>query len=184
MKRLTRTSIMIIAIVFSFISLASAESLNDKYTAALNLLQSGDYSAASDAFSNLGNYEDSSKYSMYCQAISMGELGMFSLAISNLNTLGNFRDSELQAKYYTALSVEQLEHYEEATVLLDGMEFFRDTLERISTYPEKINARDYVEADTDGADKATGGCHSPPSLPGLPVVIPVCRQHRNNAHQR
>ena len=71
-----------------------------QYAEAAALLQAGNYAGAAQAYSMLGNYEDSSRMAMYCQAIAAGERGYYSLAVSNLKKLGDFRDAALQSNYY------------------------------------------------------------------------------------
>ena len=84
---------------------------------------------------------------MYCSAMDAGEKGLYSIAVANFNTLGAFRDSALLSVYYAALSYEATEEYETAQQLLLNMTGYRDAAVRITSYPEKICARDYKAAD-------------------------------------
>ena len=84
----------------------------DDYTAALQLLQRGDYGNAARAFEALGNFEDATMLTMYCYAMNAGESGLYSIAATNLDTLSGFRDSALQARYYVARGYEAAEMYE------------------------------------------------------------------------
>ena len=125
---------------------ASAKGPDDQYKKAQQLLYSGKYADAAQAFSALGYYEDASLMAMYCYALNAGENGLYGIAVANFEALGDFRDSALQALYYGAIFYEEAEMYEEAYELLDTMTLFRDASSRIVTYPNKINARDYAAA--------------------------------------
>ena len=114
----------------------------DDYTAALQLLQRGDYGNAARAFEALGNFEDATMLTMYCYAMNAGESGLYSIAATNLDTLSGFRDSALQARYYVARGYEAAEMYEEAAEILTSLFYFRDSAERLGRYPELIAARD------------------------------------------
>ena len=121
---------------------SSYEDSAKDYTAALQLLQRGDYGEAARAFEALGNFEDATMLTMYCYAMNAGESGLYSIAATNLDTLSGFRDSALQARYYVARGYEAAEMYEEAAEILTSLFYFRDSAERLGRYPELIAARD------------------------------------------
>ena len=78
------------------------QSNQGKYESAQKLLSEGKYDQAIAAFSQIEDYENSSKYIMYIKAIQLAEKGEYELGVASLQTLGDFKDSALMARYYTA----------------------------------------------------------------------------------
>ena len=93
-------AVMCISAVLLLSSCAKSDAA--KYTDAQKLLTQGKYSEAVEAFSEIENYEDSSKYIMYVKAVQLAEGGQHELAISSLKSLKDFKDSELLVVYYNA----------------------------------------------------------------------------------
>ncbi len=147
MRRILCLLVAVIALVYSFAAAAMAESSAQKYEKAMELLKENKYTEAGIAFSALGTYADSPRYTMYCNAIAAGEAGFYSIAVENLNSLSGFLDSNLQAVYYTGLSWEAAEDYEHASEVLSSITLYRDVATRMAGYPDLINARDYRKAD-------------------------------------
>ncbi len=142
-----KTIKILICIFLVLAILPFAASASNEYDRAKELLRQKRYSEAAQAFAVLGDEEDAPQLAMYCSAIAAGEQGLYSLAVTNLQSLGDFRDSALLSHYYAALSYEAAEEYETASERFAGYEFYRDVMQRLMSYPEKINARDYRKAN-------------------------------------
>lgn len=127
-------------------STAFARSAEDDYEKALALLAEEKYQDAVKAFDELDSYLDAPRYSMYSSAMQYAQNGLYAIAVQNFTSLGDFMDSPLLAVYYTALACEETEEYETALQLLDEISLYKDSADRLLTYPEKINARDYKKA--------------------------------------
>lgn len=127
-------------------STAFARSAEDDYEKALALLAEEKYQDAVKAFDELDSYLDAPRYSMYSSAMQYAQNGLYAIAVQNFTSLGDFMDSPLLAVYYTALACEETEEYETAQQLLDEISLYKDSADRLLTYPEKINARDYKKA--------------------------------------
>ena len=144
MKKLLRMllcSMLVLAMLLP--AAALADRLEDRYNNAVALMADGRYGEAADAFDALGVYEDASMMAMYCRGMNMGAMGMYSIAADTMKHLGEYRDAPLFYTYYTALGYEAAELYETAGTELNKVLYFRDSLARVASYPEKINARDY-----------------------------------------
>ena len=64
-----------------------------------------------------------------------------------MTSLSGFRDSDILAIYFSALAYESNEEYENALQLLQKISLYNDGAERILTYPQKIQKRDYAIAE-------------------------------------
>lgn len=152
MKKRTFLELLLIVclVVFCGCSTASGSTSSDvakQYEAAIDLLKDSNYTDAGTAFASLGSYADAPRYVMYCNALVAGESGNYAIAVSNFSSLGDFLDSSLLTKYYTGLKYEQSEEYENALEAFSGITLYRDVTERVLTYPEKIQERDYKAAN-------------------------------------
>lgn len=65
-----------------------------------------------------------------------------------MKALGDFLDAPQLANYYTALYYESTLQFEEAASILTDLALFMDSAQRLLSYPDKINARDYARADS------------------------------------
>ena len=128
-------------------SSSASSDIAKQYEAAIDLLKDSNYADAGTAFASLGSYADAPRYVMYCNALVAGESGNYAIAVTNFSSLGDFLDSSLLTKYYTGLQYEQSEEYENALEALSGITLYRDVAERVLTYPEKIQERDYKVAN-------------------------------------
>ena len=101
-KPAVRKAALILALCLLLPVTGYAKSLQERYDDAQLLMVEGKYDQAVEAFSQIEDYENSSKYIMYIKAIQLAEKGEYELGIASLQTLGDFKDSALMARYYTA----------------------------------------------------------------------------------
>lgn len=138
-------AVMCISAVLLLSSCAKSDAA--KYTDAQKLLTQGKYSEAVEAFSEIENYEDSSKYIMYVKAVQLAEGGQHELAISSLKSLKDFKDSELLVVYYNARRYEANQEYEEAAEIYESIATFKDSAARSAALPDLILQREFAEAE-------------------------------------
>lgn len=120
---------IVLLLVFAMLT-SCAPSMSSRYENAQNLLAKGLYEQAAKAFSELGAYEDASKYLMYIKALQIAEDGDYPSALSSLMALGDFADASLQYEYYTARQAEANQDYAFAKATYDSIATFRDAKER------------------------------------------------------
>ena len=145
-KTAVRKAALILALCLLLPVTGCTQSNQGKYESAQKLLGEGKYDQAVEAFSQIEDYENSSKYIMYIKAIQLAEKGEYELGIASLQTLGDFKDSTLMARYYTARAYEDEMDYESAADIYKTMATFRDCGERYAAIPAKIQERTYNEA--------------------------------------
>ena len=145
-KTAVRKAALILALCLLLPVTGCTQSNQGKYESAQKLLGEGKYDQAIEAFSQIEDYENSSKYIMYIKAIQLAEKGEYELGIASLQTLGDFKDSTLMARYYTARAYEDEMDYESAADIYKTMATFRDCGERYAAIPAKIQERTYNEA--------------------------------------
>ena len=138
-------AVMCISAVLLLSSCAKSDAA--KYTDAQKLLTQGKYSEAVEAFSEIENYEDSSKYIMYVKAVQLAEGGQHELAISSLKSLKDFKDSELLVVYYNARRYEAEQQYEDAAEIYESIATFKDSAARFAALPDLILRREFAEAE-------------------------------------
>ncbi|MBO4368058.1 MAG: hypothetical protein J5859_05030 [Clostridia bacterium] len=119
---------------------------DEKYEKALTDLATGNYAAASDAFSSLGDYGDSIRYSTYAKALQNVEDGDIAAASERFSMLGGFLDSKSYAAYYDAVGKENDGSYEEAYALYEQVSGFLDADDRKDGLADKALDRDIEEA--------------------------------------
>lgn len=135
-KHLKKLMLAVLCISAVLLLSSCAKSDAAKYTDAQKLLTQGKYAEAVAAFTEIENYEDSSKYIMYIKAIQFAEGGEFDMAITSLRSLKDFKDSELMATYYTARRHEAEQRYAEALEIYKTIATFRDSVKRESAFPK------------------------------------------------
>ena len=145
-KTAVRKAALILALCLLLPVTGCTQSNQGKYESAQKLLGEGKYDQAVEAFSQIEDYENSSKYIMYIKAIQLAEKGEYELGIASLQTLSDFKDSALMAQYYTARAYEDEMNYESAAEIYKTMATFRDCGERYAAIPAKIQERTYNEA--------------------------------------
>lgn len=145
MKRLRNVlATLLVAAIVSLSGCSLLDRNKAEYTKGLEYLSSGEYDLAIESFSEVGNYEDASKYLMYVRALKSGEEGVWEPAINSFISLGDFSDSSLQVIYYTARQAEAEQRYEEAEAQYKMIAMFRDSSERIAALPDLILDRDFA----------------------------------------
>ena len=145
-KTAVRKAALILALCLLLPVTGCTQSNQGKYESAQKLLGEGKHDQAIEAFSQIEDYENSSKYIMYIKAIQLAEKGEYELGIASLQTLGDFKDSTLMARYYTARAYEDEMDYESAADIYKTMATFRDCGERYAAIPAKIQERTYNQA--------------------------------------
>ncbi len=144
MKRLIKTTVLTLLCAAAALFLTScAKSDAARYADAQNLLTQGKYGEALAAFSEIGNYEDSSRHIMYITAIQLAEEGQYEPAVKSLGSLKDFKDSELLVLYYTARNLEASRRYEEAGRIYGNIAAFRDSMDRQPKLRDLILQRDF-----------------------------------------
>ena len=137
--KLVHVIAMIILLSLTLILTACEKSDEAKYKDAQSLLGKGQFVEAATAFDELGNYEESSKLSMYCKAAAAGEDGDYDTAFSTFELLGDYKDSSMMITYYSARRMEELGGAVEtggwvsllqAAATYDTIMLFRDSKER------------------------------------------------------
>lgn len=106
-----------------------------KYEKAQVFLSKGQYEKALDLYSELGNYEDASKYVMYIKAIKLADNADYLPAISTFKTLKDFRDSYERMIYYSARYYEDTLNFESALKDYNMIPTFIDSAERAKQIP-------------------------------------------------
>lgn len=91
---------------------AMPETIESKYAKAQQLLGTGQYVQAAEAFVALGNYEDASRMAVFCNACAAGEAGNYDDCISALENMSDLKDSKMRAAYYKARKLEDEGTYE------------------------------------------------------------------------
>jgi len=135
--------VLLLSLISSILLTGCTKSDADKYASAQKLLAEGKYQEAIDAFSLLGNYEESSKYIMYIKAVQLAEDSQFEPAINSFASLEGFKDSKLMAIYYGARKLEAEQAYEEAGEVYKSIATFKDSLERDNALPDLILHREF-----------------------------------------
>ena len=105
------------------------------------------YADAAELFDSVSDYEDASLLAMYCRAKDAAGQGQYAQAAGGMKALGDFLDAPQLANYYTALNYESNLQFEEAASILMDLALFMDSSQRLLSYPDKINARDYAAAE-------------------------------------
>lgn len=145
-KPAVRKAALILALCLLLPVTGCMQSNQGKYESAQKLLGEGKYDQAIEAFSQIEDYKNSSKYIMYIKAIQLAEKGEYELGIASLQTLGDFKDSTLMARYYTARAYEDEMDYESAADIYKTMATFRDCGERYAANLDRILGIDYDKA--------------------------------------
>ncbi len=113
-----------------------------RYNIAQNLLSSGRFEQAGDAFAALGGYEESSRLSVYSRACAAAEKGDFDAASKGFSMLGDYKDCKLLTSYYAARQEEANGEYYTSSYLYaieayNKMPMFRDAEKHIETCRRK-----------------------------------------------
>ena len=105
MKRVK--TLLVLAVLILMTILTGCQQNDDaRYKDAQSLMSKGEYLKAAEKFTELGSYEDSTKYAMYCKAINAAESGQYEAAFTTFEKLGDFKDCELLIQYYSGRNTE------------------------------------------------------------------------------
>ena len=127
MKKLV-TGLLILTLALSLAGCASGD-----YKKAQELLDQGDYEAASRIYSSLGDYQDSAeklKECRYQQACAALEQGGYERAVMLFQQLGEYQDSQdkvLESQYREAISLFDEGDYEVAQLRFASLGDYEDS---------------------------------------------------------
>lgn len=123
-----------------------------KYDRAVKDISEGRYDAAIKAFTELGEYEDSSKYLVYAEALKRLKEGQHEAAKQDFLNLGDFKSSMLYAEYSEAADLRESGWYETAYETFLSLGSFSDsavqaenTLREWAEYSEEIDDYDTAQ---------------------------------------
>ena len=95
--------LLMICMLTGVFTSATAETTQEKYNRAVDMVAAGDYKGAADLLDSFGSYEDSTRLGMYCKAIVAAENAEYDVAFTTFSYLGDgYRDCRLQTVYYQA----------------------------------------------------------------------------------
>ncbi len=142
--------ILITALVLALVLLTGCtqnENTAEKdYSAAILLLQEGKHTEAAEAFKNVGNYMDASKYALYCRALELAESGNYSEASDTMKILGDFMDSSIRSIYYAGRAYDEAGLYTSALEQYSTILQFEDAAVLAGAIPGKIQEAAYKAA--------------------------------------
>ena len=129
---------------------------NNKYSAARNLLVSGNYEEAIDAFEALDGYKDSEKQILeakYKSASALLDNGQYEDAILAFELISNYSDSQeriseaqngiKQQKYNSGVALMESGEYEQAIKVFEGIESYADSIDKIESARESLRQIKY-----------------------------------------
>lgn len=117
--------VLLTALCFSLSATACFYRSNqDYYERAQLYLGSGDYEAAADIFSQLGEFGDSADYALYAAALAALEAGDLTLARTNLTAITPFKSSERYLMVIDALEAEMSGELDAALTLYEQLGTF------------------------------------------------------------
>lgn len=130
-----------------------------RYRRALALMEQGHYDEASQAFTALGDYQESERMVLECayqQALRIAEDGRDEEAIAAFEALGGYSDSAsqieaarnriLERAYQAAKALADAGRDEEAVAAFEALGGYGDSASQIEAARERIRARRYAEA--------------------------------------
>ena len=118
-------------------------SLESAYQTAVSQMNSGEYEAAIEGFSKLGDYRDSQdniKNTKYLQAVAMVDQSRYEEAIAQFQSLGDYQDcaSQIQkARYLYATMLAEQANYKEAINLFKALDGYEDAKIQLATLYKK-----------------------------------------------
>ena len=121
-----KKAIALLAVLcFSLNATACVHRSNQEYYERAQLyLGCGDYEAATELFTQLGEYEDSADYALYAAALCALEEGDLPLARANLTAIAPFKSSERYLQVIAALEAEMAGDLEAALALYEQLGTF------------------------------------------------------------
>lgn len=135
----------------------AAKAMKINYEKAQSLMAQNQFAEAGILFDELGDYEESSKLSMYCKAIVASENGNYDEAISIFKTLGDLKDSQsritdltpkaLKANYEKAQALMAQNQFAEAGILFDELGAYEEST-KLSMYCKAAAAGESGDYET------------------------------------
>ena len=122
------------------------------YKKAVSLMESGDYAAAEQMFTKLGDYEDSAEKILECRyalAVAAFEKGEYELAISAFEALDSYNDSAekvLECRYALAVAAFEKGEYELAISAFEALGNYKDCEAKSEESKTIITEQKYNEA--------------------------------------
>ena len=83
------TIVLVLCMLAGMCSAAHAETMRERYDNAVELVAAGKYDQALSLLKTFGNYEDSTRLTMYCGAVVAAENAEFSKARQIFDNLGD-----------------------------------------------------------------------------------------------
>ena len=117
------------------------------YEQAQLYLGAGDYGAAEELFSQLGEYADAADYALYCAALTALDHGDTDLARRNFELILPFKSSDRDLTYIEALRLEEEGQLDEALMIWEELGTFRDSDARAALLREAIPSEDIAHAE-------------------------------------
>ena len=164
-KKLTAIAIAAAIACLAFVILLTQVIIpNNKYNAAVELMESGEYEQAITAFEALNGYKDSTDKITECSygiAVDLKNAEKYEEAISAFKALGDYKDNAEQIttcetaikdiKYNTAVKLMESGKYEEAITAFEALGGYKDSADKITECNYGIavdlkNAEKYEEA--------------------------------------
>ncbi len=116
----------------------------NRYAKAQAMMESGDYTGAMAAFSQLGDYQDSKELLMQCQegvyvqADKLLRDGKLDAAIAGFTALGSYKDSpdkilqcQQEQRYLEACGLLERKEYDQALAIFDLLGNYKDTMAKV-----------------------------------------------------
>ncbi len=124
MKKLTLLA-MTLCMALTLTACANSD-IGEYYQTAQLYLGCGDYDYAAELFSQLGEYKDSTEYSLYARGLQALDEEDYDLARANMEAVAPFKSSERYLIYLDALAAEEEEKLEDALALYQQLGSFAD----------------------------------------------------------
>ncbi len=122
----------------------TAAAIRQKYDHAVALMNEGDYDAAVELFSSLGQYENAAEQILNCKylfATSLMEHGQYEDAIAAFTEIKSFKDSETQilaCQYKQAVAWMEVGSYADAMVIFKEIDGYEDSHARYNDCRDKL----------------------------------------------
>ena len=117
------------------------------YEQAQLYLGAGDYRAAEELFTQLGEYADAADYALYAAALNALDRGDTDLARRNFELILPFKSSDRYLTYLEALRLEDEGQLDEALAIWEELGTFRDSDARAALLREAIPSEEIAHAE-------------------------------------
>ena len=143
MKRM----LILLMLPFLFCGLGGCTLSNQTYYHRAQLyLGSGNFDAAAQLFSQLGEYEDAAESALYSAALEALAQDQLSLAKATFTLIEPFKSSSLYLRYIAAAELESSGKLEDALAAFESLGVFEDSQARVNHLHDAIPLRDISHA--------------------------------------